>query len=68
MFVSSEVSKQRYSICKGCDKFNKWLQQCKSCGCIIPAKVKLSYASCPEGKWDSENKVSSWGSFNGQGD
>ena len=50
-FVDSGVSNQRYDICKTCDLFNRILLICNSCGCFMPAKIKLVNADCPEGKW-----------------
>lgn len=66
MFVPETISEERYNICKGCDKFIKWTRQCKSCGCILPAKVKLSFSSCPEGKWnkwEEDKQTNTWGSW-----
>ena len=52
--VSEEVSNFRYEICKVCPHFIKATTQCKKCGCIMSAKVKLSEADCPIGKWGKE--------------
>ncbi len=48
-----EIAKERYSICKNCPQFVPLTTQCKECGCIMKAKVKLPHASCPLGKWDA---------------
>jgi hypothetical protein len=53
--VSPEVAKKRLDICYGCDRLIKSTHQCKECGCIMNLKVKLPHASCPLGKWESEN-------------
>jgi hypothetical protein len=50
-FVSTEISEQRYSICKGCPELIKLTTQCKKCGCFMKAKTKLEKAVCPIGKW-----------------
>lgn len=51
-FSSSEVVKQRMEVCNACPELTS-LKLCRDCGCIIPAKVRLKGASCPQYKWDS---------------
>ena len=51
MFVPLVVARERYAICKSCDEFNNTVKLCKKCGCIMPVKVTVAYASCPIGKW-----------------
>lgn len=53
MFVNLEIAKERYSICKTCENFAPTLKICRKCGCLLPAKVTFSMASCPIGKWSS---------------
>ena len=48
-FASKEESKRRLDICKTCPM--KKLNICTACGCIIPMKVKLNIADCPQDKW-----------------
>ncbi len=48
-----EIAKERYAICKSCPQFIPVTTQCKECGCIMKAKVKLPHASCPLDKWDA---------------
>jgi hypothetical protein len=43
--------KRRYEICKACPELIKLTKQCKQCGCVMAAKVKLQNAKCPLGKW-----------------
>lgn len=50
-WASTEMSEQRYSICKGCPELIKLTKQCKKCGCFMPGKTKLQNATCPLGKW-----------------
>jgi hypothetical protein len=50
-WASSEVSEERYSICKACPELIKLTTQCKKCGCFMKAKTKLEHATCPLGKW-----------------
>jgi len=51
--VSDELAVERLSICQNCPSYKKRLKQCKECGCIMPAKVKLPNAFCPLGKWSA---------------
>lgn len=49
---ASKISaEERLNICLSCDKLIKLTKQCRECGCIMPAKVKLENATCPIGKW-----------------
>ena len=41
---------ERLKICGTCPHF--WKRKiCKKCGCVMPLKVKIKKAKCPEGKW-----------------
>jgi hypothetical protein len=51
--VQTEVAAERFEICKACPEYIKTTHQCKECGCIMNAKVKLPNAFCPLGKWDA---------------
>ena len=51
MFVDKEIKKERYSICKSCDRFKKLNKICEMCLCFMPAKTKLAGAECPKGEW-----------------
>ena len=51
-YSSEETVKSRLSICNSCDMFK--FKICKSCGCFMPAKVKLAHAECPLNKWGDE--------------
>ena len=51
--VPEEIQEQRLDICKDCPRLRKKLMQCKECGCIMTAKVKLAEAFCPLGKWSA---------------
>jgi len=51
-FVTDEVYRQRYSICKSCDRFSEVRNECEECGCYVPAKAKIILDSCPLKKWD----------------
>lgn len=55
--VSPEIKQKRLDICKSCPEFINLSTQCKKCGCIMNAKTKLPNASCPLGKWGTEEKV-----------
>lgn len=49
--VTEENAEERLTICEECPEFIKITKQCKQCGCIMPAKVKLLVSTCPIGKW-----------------
>jgi anaerobic ribonucleoside-triphosphate reductase len=42
---------KRITLCNRCVNLTK-LNVCKKCGCFMPAKVRLSGAECPIGKWE----------------
>jgi hypothetical protein len=45
------IAQNRLNTCKGCERFIKLTHQCRECGCIMNAKVKLQDATCPLNKW-----------------
>jgi hypothetical protein len=49
--ASKELEKSRIEICKACPELIKMTTQCKKCGCLMSAKVKLEAAKCPIEKW-----------------
>lgn len=49
--INEQTAERRLDICLSCDKLIKLTKQCRECGCIMPAKVKLEKATCPLGKW-----------------
>jgi hypothetical protein len=46
-----QIAEVRLKTCQGCDRYIKLTHQCKECGCIMNAKVKLKDATCPLSKW-----------------
>jgi hypothetical protein len=54
LFVSEDVYKERYSTCKGCEKFDEMENKCMECGCYIPGKARVILDSCPLGKWTAD--------------
>lgn len=50
-FSDGDISRERYSICQGCEFFKHATFTCGKCGCFMPAKTKLKNADCPVGKW-----------------
>jgi hypothetical protein len=51
---SKEIINKRISLCTTCEFFLP-TKQCSKCFCFMPAKVHLSDAECPVGKWSKEN-------------
>lgn len=49
MFASKEDALARKAICETCP--SKSMLLCNECGCLVTAKVRLNYATCPLGKW-----------------
>ncbi len=58
-----EIARERYSICIGCDSFDKGGSSCimpglgiccSECGCVIDLKVRALSDSCPRGFWKEE--------------
>jgi len=56
--VSEDLYKERVSICKSCDHYDEFENQCKLCGCYVPAKARNIFDSCPVKKWDMD--ADSW--------
>ena len=52
--VETTIADERFAVCKACDRYVAGTHQCRECGCIMNAKVKLPNASCPLGKWDAQ--------------
>lgn len=50
----TSMSKERYEICKSCDRFNNILKICKECNCFMPVKTRFQFAWCPIGKWGED--------------
>lgn len=44
----------RWRTCRDCDRLDA-TYRCRECGCFMKAKVKLSAAECPLGKWNKED-------------
>lgn len=49
IFASSEDALARKKICEDCS--SRAVLLCTECGCLVSAKVRLNYASCPLNKW-----------------
>lgn len=47
--ANSDASGKRLQICEACEHYEN--RMCKQCGCLMPAKVRLSTSKCPIGKW-----------------
>lgn len=53
VLVPAEVGFQRFSMCQGCEFFEKEASRCTKCGCFMKTKTQLASASCPVGKWNA---------------
>jgi hypothetical protein len=49
--ADESTQEHRMSICKECPELINLTKQCKQCGCVMTAKVKLLVAECPLNKW-----------------
>lgn len=49
--ADEQVAKDRMDVCLDCPELIGLTKQCKQCGCVMPAKVRLLEAVCPLGKW-----------------
>ena len=49
-YAPNELAEERWETCKACPYLTITVQ-CSKCMCLMPAKVKLKNATCPEGKW-----------------
>lgn len=54
--VPDKIKEERLNICKACEFFTL-LQQCKKCGCFMPAKTLLARAKCPIDKWTQHTEL-----------
>ena len=59
-YLSTKEAYERTKVCESCDKYLKRAKICGVCKCFIPAKSRLRYSDCPEGKWKKlDNDASS---------
>jgi hypothetical protein len=50
ILTSADQQKERFNICKTCDKY--LFGVCKFCGCVLKVKTSFKNQSCPIGNWD----------------
>jgi len=43
--------KERVNTCLQCEHYNKSMQMCQKCYCIVPIKTKIKAFHCPINKW-----------------
>lgn len=48
--VDEDTKKERYAICEECPHLLA-TKQCSKCGCFMPTKTTMKYATCPIDKW-----------------
>ena len=51
VFTDKKESENRMDICKKCDHYNKYFNQCTICGCFMKIKTKLKNSKCPINLW-----------------
>jgi hypothetical protein len=49
--VPEEIKISRMNTCLSCEHYINLTQMCAKCMCLVPAKVSLKPACCPELKW-----------------
>lgn len=54
--TTEELKEKRLAICRECEFFVSFTQQCLKCGCLMPLKTKLADAYCPVHKWGAEKE------------
>jgi hypothetical protein len=54
--TTEELKEKRLAICRECEFFVSFTQQCLKCGCLMPLKTKLADAYCPIQKWEAETE------------
>lgn len=47
----AEKIKNKFLICKSCDKYFEDSQKCNECNCYIPMKIQFDDSKCPLNKW-----------------
>ena len=58
-YLKTDEAYDRVKVCESCDKYLARAKICGVCKCFIPAKSRLRYAKCPEGKWKEIEDASS---------
>lgn len=51
VFVPQKMFLDRIIICAACPRYDKHLDQCNECWCVIHIKARLDGESCPLQKW-----------------
>lgn len=51
VFVTQEISDERWSECLECPERDPDLNQCKVCSCFLVLKIELATEKCPRRKW-----------------
>jgi hypothetical protein len=59
--TTTSCQKERLSKCYECKEYDEENDQCKSCGCFLPVKVKDPFANCPKKEWFANDER--WRSF-----
>lgn len=54
--AAQEVYRRRLAVCQDCQKLQNGM--CLSCGCFVQVRAAKSKESCPWGKWETTESVS----------
>lgn len=49
--ASQELLLTRLQVCSGCPEYDKYMDTCKICWCVIHIKARLQGEECPKKKW-----------------
>jgi hypothetical protein len=52
--VSDKLFDERFTACRGCDRFERRLERCDECGCFMRVKARLTGMKCPLDRWPTE--------------
>lgn len=50
-FADENTVAMRRETCNSCEVRNDILDTCTACGCLLPAKIRLTLSTCPLGMW-----------------
>jgi rRNA maturation endonuclease Nob1 len=51
-----EIHSKRMNVCRQCSAYNKELNKCEICGCLLAIKTRSMESSCVSGHWKEVKK------------